>query len=155
MLEWLKKKKKREESVQWQSIQLCRDVWRGELLPLFLNSTVQRAFRAIKSHKIMGDDFCTEVLQCRSLGGCPWACFLVHLEGWELLFMHYCPGYPNLPTEAFISKKLGGLPPAWRAGYNPLVHFADPDTNKFLAFQRGWFLKSHPNPSCIFGFNQR
>lgn len=75
---WEGKEKKKNwgAGIQWQGIQPCKDVMKGELLPLFLNSTIQ-SFQSnkITPLAIMGDDFCTGLLQCKAWGNGPCVCF--------------------------------------------------------------------------------
>lgn len=145
-----KEKKSWEESIQWQGIQPCKAVWRGELLPLFLNGTIQRAFRAIKSYLwqsrrvISAQKSCNKKVCAVDLE----LVYLVHLEGSGLLFMHHCHGSPNLATEAIhfqrarwfntcLKGQIWSPSALWRARYDLLLYFEDPGTERFLSHHAG------------------
>lgn len=155
-----KKKKNWGESIQWQGIQPCKDVMKGELLPLFLNGTIQ----SFESNKItplaiMGDDFCTELLQCKTRGNGPCVCFpgapggtwgvIYELPFWSYRRTHGRGCAPGLPARRawlvamgqdcgqqrpFISKELGGSLHVWRTLCDLFPHPAVPGTNRLLAF---------------------
>lgn len=138
----LERKKSREESIQWWGIQPCKAVWRGELLPLFLNGTIQRAFRAIKSHlwqswrMISVQKSCNVKVCAVDLE----LVYLVHLEGSGLLFMHCCHGSPNLAIHfqrarwfnTYLKGQIWSPSALWRDRYNLLLYFKDPGTKIFI-----------------------